>query len=231
MPIEVSEICSFYNRNIENWLSYKRIDVRKQYLSLVDVKAGSYVLDIGCGCGIDMMLLSEMYDGISGVGIDFSQEAIRIAQKNVNHNEWELKCEDFRKYTSERKFDLIICSMLIMHYQDIRDIFHILKEWLAPKGKILIVTNNPYLVVKDFELDYDGVTSIEYQHRFEFSATDVQHITKYLHPLSDYINKAHEEQLKLIKMKEISSYVDETLVFNPIHSTLPNFLAYVYEQC
>lgn len=229
MPIEVSEIYSFYNRNIENWLSYKRIDVRRQYLSLVDVASGNYVLDVGCGCGIDMMLLSEMYDGISGVGIDFSQEAIRIAKKNVNYNEWELKCEDFRTYTSERKFDLIICSMLIMHYQDIRDIFHKLKELLASKGKILVVTNNPYLVAKDFELDYDGVKSIEYQHSFGFSATDVQYITKYLHPLSDYINKPLEEQLKLIKMKEISSYVDETLVFNPIQSNLPNFLVYVYE--
>lgn len=230
MSLKTSEIYSFYNENIHNWLLCQRISVRKQYLESLDIISGDYVLDIGCGCGIDIKLLNEFDSNISGVGIDFSQTAINIARKVVDGTKWDLKCVDFRQYTNDRKFDIIIFSMLIMHYNDIRPVFHKLKELLAPNGKILVVTNNPYVVANEFNICYNLTRSTEYTHRFVFTETDVKYVTKFLHPINDYINKAAEEHLRLVRMLEISSYTDDTLLFNPTPSNLPNFLAFIYEQ-
>lgn len=50
-------------------------------IELADIKAGQKVLDIGCGRG--EILLHSMISGAYSIGIDYSPDAIRIADQNL----------------------------------------------------------------------------------------------------------------------------------------------------
>jgi hypothetical protein len=44
--------------------------------------------------------------------------------------------------------------MGIMHYKNMNPIFKKLSSFLKPTGKLLLTTNNPFLVCEDFAIEY-----------------------------------------------------------------------------
>jgi 2-polyprenyl-3-methyl-5-hydroxy-6-metoxy-1,4-benzoquinol methylase len=153
----------FYNQNIDYWEKYPREVVRKQYLEMLDLSDISKnsvlnILDIGCGSSRDAIRLSEIlrdnrFSHFKGIGIDFSCKALEIAKKKDIEN-WTFFDGDFLdddlKDINENDFDIVICSMVVMHYQDLNEVFNRLSSFLNEKGKLLLVTNKPYLVSYEY---------------------------------------------------------------------------------
>jgi trans-aconitate methyltransferase len=65
------------------------------------------ILDIGCGCGAYYELCKIQFSNIEYTGIDYSKEAIQLAIKNWNYNNFFVK--DYQDLNKEYidKFDLI----------------------------------------------------------------------------------------------------------------------------
>jgi 2-polyprenyl-3-methyl-5-hydroxy-6-metoxy-1,4-benzoquinol methylase len=116
--------------------------VRRIQAPFVNVfKSLGPVLDIGCGRGIFLELLSEA--GIEAVGIDHSEESIaRCREKGfIVHR------EDARVYLNGNRetFGGIFCSHVIEHmaYEEAASFLELCNSALRAGGALVIITPNP----------------------------------------------------------------------------------------
>ena len=99
------------------------------------------VLDIGCGRGIFLQLLSDA--GIEACGIDHSEEALAACRQKG----FSVRREDASSYLSTKpeRFGGIFCSHVIEHmtYEDALVFMDLCYRALRPGGLLLLVTPNP----------------------------------------------------------------------------------------
>lgn len=104
-------------------------------------KNASPVLDIGCGRGVFLKILSEA--GIAGIGLDHSDEAIAFCRTKG----FEVHQQDAHAYLakSKQRFGGIFCSHVIEHfaYADALELIRLCSIALRPGGVLLLVTPNP----------------------------------------------------------------------------------------
>lgn len=226
----MNSISRFYDEHVECWIHNPRHSVRHSYLSLLGKVQGKSVVDIGCGCGFDMVELAAM--GCHGTGLDISEYSLQIAKKRLeSHNGWNLLCEDFFTYTPEQEYDIAVFSMIVMHYADLNSVFSKLAKFIKPGGQLLLVTNNPYLVMLDYDLPYPQTgKSVAYTHKFIYNEEEFT-VEKYLHAFSDYYNAAKANGLLVDLFLEQANYSDETRFFNPNpRNDIPNFITFLYKR-
>lgn len=72
------------------------------------------VLDVGCGSGLIALMLAQRFTHAAVVAVEIDGNAALQARENVSSSPWESRIEvvqsDFRAYTSERLFDLIVSN-------------------------------------------------------------------------------------------------------------------------
>jgi ubiquinone/menaquinone biosynthesis C-methylase UbiE len=56
------------------------LDITEKTIRRMELHPGQRVLDLGCGSGWATRLLSRMAGGVEGIGVDISDEMIRLAQ-------------------------------------------------------------------------------------------------------------------------------------------------------
>jgi 2-polyprenyl-3-methyl-5-hydroxy-6-metoxy-1,4-benzoquinol methylase len=134
--------------NIANSISNKKNP--KKYLADNDVtyfgiisylenncEKSSKILEVGCGFGYLTYALKKADYDI--VGIDISQKSIEFARANFGDN---YILGDIANLNSDIKFDVIILTEVIEHIPDPINFLKILKNNLAPSGKIILSTPN-----------------------------------------------------------------------------------------
>jgi SAM-dependent methyltransferase len=125
----------YYNKSLERYYSFL-------------IPAGSRVLEAGCGTGELLHAVKPSY----GVGIDFSDEMVRIAQES--YPELIFRVDDIEELQLEEKFDYIIMSDLTMSLWDVQKAFQNLKKVCHDKTKIVISNYNflwePVLKLSEF---------------------------------------------------------------------------------
>ncbi len=117
-------------------------DVRKIQKPWVDYfRNFGPVLDIGCGRGVFLELLSAA--GIEAVGVDHSEEAFSACRNKG----LKVFSEDARTFLghSAAKFGGIFCSHVIEHmpYDDAMTFLELCHEALLPGGRLLLIAPNP----------------------------------------------------------------------------------------
>ena len=226
----INSICQFYDKYVDCWVRNPRISVRQSYLRLLGEVRCKRVIDIGCGCGFDLAELKVL--GCYGTGLDISENSLQIARKRLGTvSKTDLLCEDYFNYTPEQKFDIAVFSMVVMHYPNLDSVFKKLAQFLKPGGQLLLVTNNPYLVLMDYNLPYPQAgKSVEYIHKFVYNGEEIT-LKKYLHAFSDYYNIAKSNGFMVDIFQEQVDYSDETSFFNPNpRNDIPNFITFLYRK-
>ncbi|MBD1880332.1 MULTISPECIES: class I SAM-dependent methyltransferase [unclassified Coleofasciculus] len=106
---------------------------------IIDTKE-KLILDAGCGTGYKTLILAEANPGAKIVGIDISEESIKLAQQRLTYHGFEntefhiLSLYDLPKL--RLKFDYINCDELLYLFPDISVGLAALKSILKPKGII-----------------------------------------------------------------------------------------------
>lgn len=230
---EKLEAKKFYSENIKCWIENPRHCVRKLYIDMLGNVSGKRIIDVGCGCGYDIdHYLSKR--GAHGIGLDFCEEAYNAVRGRIREfKDWKIVHTDMMQYIpDDEKFDIVIFSMVVMHYHNLSAIFEKLSSFLKPGGLLLLVTNNPYLICKEYDLSYpDADKSVSYQHHFFHQGKELT-VTKYAHSISNYINTAFHHGLVVNNIQEFTLYNEETQFFNPVipNPPIPNILSILYEQ-
>lgn len=121
---------------LKQTLGHKRCKLIKN-----TIKNGK-VLDIGCGTGQNLILISKNI--VSGVGIDISNERLKIAKKIAELNSLKnLKFENksaLENNFKKESFDWIICTEVLEHIENDELVLDNISKWLKKNGKLLITT-------------------------------------------------------------------------------------------
>ena len=96
------------------------------------------ILDVGCGTGYFSYKAAKK--GADVLGIDFSTEAIEIAQSKYQHSHLKYQQMDVKKI--EGKYDVIVSIGTLEHMDNPLQILKLFKRHLNPKGKIIITSPN-----------------------------------------------------------------------------------------
>lgn len=82
------------------------------------------ILDMGTGTGCIICALCKNLKDLSGIGIDKSKSALRVARKNIKNlglrDKIKTKHADFATFKSKEKFDIIVSNPPYIAYNDIR---------------------------------------------------------------------------------------------------------------
>ena len=100
---------------------------------------GKRVLDVGCGTGNFAREIAKK-DAKYVLGIDYADEAIKIAEKNNKEKNLKFKKLDVIKL--DEKFDIIVSIGTIEHMDNPIKIIKKLKSCLNKNGKIILTTPN-----------------------------------------------------------------------------------------
>ena len=109
----------------------------KEVLKQISWKSKT-VLDVGCGTGF--FAFSAAKRGACVLGIDFSEEAIEIANSQYLHKNLKFKSIDVSKI--KEKFDVIVSNGTLEHMDDPLKTLKLFKKHLNPNGKIIITSPN-----------------------------------------------------------------------------------------
>lgn len=152
----------YYLADNEGFLEYQQgldkntHDKFKRVLTLIDIKPGQKVLDIGCGRG--EMIYYSVRKGASALGIDYSQSAAELARQTIQQLPVELRknarveVSPVEEYPYNDKYDYIFMVETAEHMYDwqLTKLFAKLKSCLTPNGVIILTTPN-YLYERYFQ--------------------------------------------------------------------------------
>jgi len=172
--------------SVENKTRDLEGEVCRQVLS--DIKFDS-VLELGAGTGKNTEWLAERASSV--IAVDFSEEMQAVARRNVIGANVVFRQADISKawYFAGGPADLITCSLILEHVEDIDFIFGEASGHLAPSGHLYVCELHPFR-------QYTGTKA-----RFE-TAQGMQHIDAFTHHISDYTDAANKAGLRLTRFDE-----------------------------
>lgn len=100
------------------------------------------ILDAGCGEGFVATLIRERLPDAEFLGIDFSEEALEVAKRNVQYIDF-LKADIYKLPFKQKCFDIVLCSEVLEHLEKPDDAVRELMR--VSRGHILItVPHEPW---------------------------------------------------------------------------------------
>ncbi len=109
-------------KNLPDWLK-KEISVNKMS-----------ICDLGCGMGEGVYLLKKYFKDSDVVGVDFSEYAIKEAEKKYSNISFI--CSDITKFESQ--YDVVLSSNTLEHFEDPHKVFNKMIQ-IADKYFILLI--------------------------------------------------------------------------------------------
>ena len=148
-----------------------------------------HILELGCGTGKNTTWLSEKADFVKA--LDFSPEMIKKAKKKITAENVEFIEVDINEPwpITEGWANLVTCSLVLEHVQDLQFIFEEASRALKRTGMLYIAELHPWKI-------YNGS-----QARFE-TETGIHRPLSFLHHISDYLKAAKKEDFTLVALDE-----------------------------
>lgn len=109
-------------------------------LNEIDWK-GKEVLDIGCGTGL-FVSLARKAGAKRVIGIDCSEEAIKLAMARKCEKGVEFYCKSINRFKTKHKFDVIVSLGTIEHLNSPLDALRKMKNMLKEGGSLILVCPN-----------------------------------------------------------------------------------------
>jgi len=139
------ELAQFYNKVYIKG-EKKHFTIKRESVSLSEIKEvlkqiswkGKTVLDVGCGTGL--FAYSAAKKGANVLGIDFSSEAIQIAESQYIHKNLKFQSIDVNEI--KEKFDVIVSNGTLEHMDDPLKTLKLFKKHLTKNGCIITTSPN-----------------------------------------------------------------------------------------
>ncbi|WP_439026447.1 class I SAM-dependent methyltransferase [Haloarchaeobius sp. DT45] len=150
----------------------------------------AHVLDAGCGVGDHVEWFLDR--GATVVGVDASQEAVRVARERFGETTGASRPDraTFRQadltepleFAPGDTFDLIVSHLVLDHVADLEPVFAEFERVLATDGTLVVTMVHPM----QFYLDADEVETY-YDHTPVELGWDAGTVTSYHRPLGDIV--------------------------------------------
>jgi len=167
------------------------------------------VLELGCGTGKNTEWLVQKATQV--VAVDFSEGMLTIAKAKINENNVDFLQADITKNWnfSIEIFDLITCSLILEHIENLDFIFAQAFQKLESGGKFFICELHPFK-------QYLGTKA-----RFEAENGMIE-LEVFIHHITDFTENAFKNGFKILDLKE---WFDE-----PDNIGIPRLVSFVFEK-
>jgi ubiquinone/menaquinone biosynthesis C-methylase UbiE len=178
----------------------------REILSTVEFET---VIELGCGTGKNTEWLASRAKHV--LAVDSSEEMQAVAKQKVKSDNVEFKQADITKNWnfSRDKADLITCSLILEHVENLEFIFSEAHAHLNENGNFYICELHPFK-------QYTGSKA-----RFE-TAEGLQVLECFTHHLSDYIQAAQKNDFSVIHLAEWFDNNDRT--------TVPRLISFLFNR-
>ncbi|XP_072840040.2 uncharacterized protein LOC110091757 [Pogona vitticeps] len=117
------------------------LSTTKELVSLLDLKLGQRVLDVGCGLGGSDFYMAKEF-GVDVLGMDLSHNMVELALERAQKEPESLVQFEIgnatRRTFPEGSFDVIYSRDTLLHVEDKSALFRKFLSWLKPEGQLLI---------------------------------------------------------------------------------------------
>lgn len=125
---------SYYNNNAREYSdSTFGLDMKEQHDKFIkNIPEGGLILDAGCGSGRDMLAFKKM--GFEVIGIDASDELVKVAQQNTLSPVYTMS---FDQINWKSHFDGVWCMASLLHLNkaELSTALHNIAVALKPEGQ------------------------------------------------------------------------------------------------
>lgn len=147
------KIKDFWNESCKDYdlhmVETKHYQAQEKILELLSNQIKEPILDLACGTGFLIKLLSNKFSKI--YGNDFSSEMVKIARKKFNFSISNDDAEKLNSYSD--KFSTIISCNLFFYLQNRKEAIKRWRELLNSNGKIIFIEEYPFIKPKSEEMD------------------------------------------------------------------------------
>jgi ubiquinone/menaquinone biosynthesis C-methylase UbiE len=167
------------------------------------------IIELGCGTGKNTEWLADKATHLSC--IDLSEDMMTKAKEKIKSGTVIFQQADITQpwNFTERKADLITCSLILEHIENLDFIFQQAKEHLKENGHFYLCELHPFK-------QYTGSKA-----RFEME-TGTQVLQCYTHHISDYLKAAERNELRLVQLNEWFDKNDVT--------TVPRLISFLFKR-
>jgi len=134
---QTEEIASYYSTHRLRWMDF--YESERQVIGLLNLKPGSKLLDIGCGCGGLGLALHEKFECADYTGVEVNRQAVLAAEK-LNPN-GKFIHSDILKVTREKlqaeSFDFVFSLSCIDWNVAFSEMFDTAFSYVKPGGEFL----------------------------------------------------------------------------------------------
>lgn len=167
------------------------------------------ILELGCGTGKNTIFLSQI--GTRVHALDFSAGMIEKAREKARAENVRFSMADLtQKWPCEdASYGLVVCNLVIEHIEDLSFIFSEVFRVLETNGKFLLNELHPFR-------QYEGKKA-----RFQYEEGVIE-IPAFVHHISDFLNAASSNGLRVVKLNERWHAKDDN---NP-----PRIISFLFEK-
>jgi len=201
------DLKSTYNHIAKDWFKDHQEDTwwingTDKFVSFL--KPGSLVLDVGCGAGVKSKYLIKK--GLKVVGIDLSEEMVKIAKREVPDAKF-LVADISEPLELVDRFDGIFAQAVLLHIpkKEIKKVLGNLISLLNPNGYLYIAVKGLRKGEKEERIIKESDYGYEYKRFFSFYTSD--ELNGYIEELgmrsiyNDIISVGNTDWIQLIAQK------------------------------
>lgn len=197
-----------------NWAkTYDTVDNKTRDLegeAIRSVLAGQHferVLEIGCGTGKNTAWLAGKCSQLTAV--DFSSEMLQLAQKKITAENIHFQQADITEKWQFKKADLITCSLVLEHIEDISFTFQQAGSILDTGGQFYICELHPYKQLQGSraKFEQDG---------------NLLHLEYFIHHIADFFESSKRYGFVCDDLKEWFDSTDR--------SQTPRLISFLFRQ-
>ncbi|HLF83660.1 MAG TPA: methyltransferase domain-containing protein [Blastocatellia bacterium] len=122
-------------------------------IALLAPDRGELILDAGCGTGRNLRPL--LLAGSTAVGIDFSYNMLKAAQRQLESSPVALAELQASLPFGNLAFDALLCALIGEHLTDLRSVFEEFHRVLKPGGRLVFSVYHPEMSAAGIEANFE----------------------------------------------------------------------------
>lgn len=115
------------------------------------------VMDFGCGTGMSLSLLANIFEAETVIGLDTSQESLAVARESAGS--WPVQLATPAQYLPQQDLDLVFCNGVFHHIPatEQRAAMNYVYRCLRPGGMFAMWENNPWNPIHSFAMKHSEI--------------------------------------------------------------------------